>query len=188
MTEFEKMLIYNCSPTLLGLKASSLFSCSKEKQLYEQLNRYNKILNPFNIYFKILYEYKNRVHILFYHRKKLLNYLQNKKVSEFLEKFGYPKNNGQEKYIENILLFLKQRTKNFNEFPHEIGFFLDYPVDDVIEYINQNGKNFKLCGYWKVYTNEEEAKRKFICYKKCRDFICKKVTTGTSILNIIGVN
>ena len=52
--EFEKLLILHCSPTLLGLKQASLFSCPavKEEEFTPLLGRYNILLNPKDIYFK----------------------------------------------------------------------------------------------------------------------------------------
>ena len=43
------------------------------------------------------------------------------------------------------------------EFPHEIGYFLGYPCDDVYEFIAQRGENYKVFGAWKVYANVEQA-------------------------------
>ncbi len=33
------------------------------------------------------------------------------------------------------------------EFPHEIGYFLGYPYDDVHEFIVQHGENYKVFGH-----------------------------------------
>ena len=46
-------------------------------------------------------------------------------------------------------------------FPHEIGVILGYPLEDVKGYMENGGQKCLLNGYWKVYNNPEEAKRKF---------------------------
>ena len=53
------------------------------------------------------------------------------------------------------------------EFPHEIGYFLGYPYDDVYEFIAQHGENYKIFGAWKVYTNVEQALATFDAYRAC---------------------
>ncbi len=53
------------------------------------------------------------------------------------------------------------------EFPHEIGYFLGYPYDDVHEFIAQHGENYKVFGAWKVYTNVEQALTTFDSYRAC---------------------
>lgn len=53
------------------------------------------------------------------------------------------------------------------DFPHEIGYFLGYPYDDVYEFIAQRGENYKVFGAWKVYTNVEQALATFDAYRAC---------------------
>ena len=49
-----------------------------------------------------------------------------------------------------------QKRLNTKNFPHEIGVFLGYPLDDVIGFIEH--KPYYLVGDWKVYQNVNEAK------------------------------
>ena len=37
------------------------------------------------------------------------------------------------------------------DFPHEIGVFLGYPLEDVVGFIRHRGKCFTCCGCWKSY-------------------------------------
>ena len=53
------------------------------------------------------------------------------------------------------------------DFPHEIGIFLGYPLEDVIGFIENKGKNPKCSGCWKVYCNPQEAEKMFCKIKKC---------------------
>ena len=45
---------------------------------------------------------------------------------------------------------MKQYASGEQGFPHEIGVFLGYPVEDVEGYMQNDGKNFLLVGYWKM--------------------------------------
>jgi hypothetical protein len=53
-------------------------------------------------------------------------------------------------------------------FPHEVGLFLGYPAEDVLGFVEHKGRNYKLCGYWKVYGDVEQAKSCFRQYDTCR--------------------
>ncbi len=92
--------------------------------------------------------------------------LFNKDVLNFLNKYGYPvDSNNLMDYID----FLEKRIISNEEFPHEIGIFLGYPLEDVIGFIEN--KECKLSGYWKVYHDDLKAREVFEKYKKC----CNKV-------------
>ena len=67
------------------------------------------------------------------------------------------------------------------EFPHEIGVFLGYPLADVIGFIQNRGKNFTACGYWKVYTDPTAAQAEFDRYKKCERIYARCYYNGTPI-------
>lgn len=184
MGSFENLLIAHCAPTLLGIKQANLFSCpieNKQEFLYE-LDKYNLLLNPKDIYFKVLYTCKSRLFIITYRKQPMLTYLKTGKVEHFLKSIGYPLSS-----LENALNFLGSRITGCDEFPHEIGFFLGYPTDDVFEFIKHKGLNFKFCGYWKVYSNEDEAKRLFSQYRKCIAYLAEKAQTGIPLAALLGV-
>jgi hypothetical protein len=53
------------------------------------------------------------------------------------------------------------------KFPHEIGVFLGYPLQDVKGFIENNGRNSKYTGLWKVYGDKAASIRMFEKYRKC---------------------
>jgi hypothetical protein len=73
---------------------------------------------------------------------------------------------------------LKKKFETYRQFPHEIGLFLGYPVDDVLGFVKNKGQNYKFCGYWKVYGNVEKAKNNFYCYELCREYMRIRLQTG----------
>ena len=189
MNLFENMLILYCAPTLLGVKQSNLFSCSIEQKedLLNEISIYNNFLNQKDIYFKLLYEYKDRVFILVYRKTKMFSYITDRKVSYFLNKEGYTVSKNINN-IDNILEYLGKRIVNSEDFPHEIGFFLGYPKQDVFKYIENSGKNYKFYGYWKVYEDEKRAKKIFWQYNKCKEVMERKSKFGLTVLNVLGIN
>ena len=78
----------------------------------------------------------------------------------------------------------KRRLFENRSFPHEIGLFLGYPLDDVIGFIRNEGRNCKYTGFWKVYCNEEEAARIFEKFRKCRDVYMRLWQQGKSVLQL----
>lgn len=52
-------------------------------------------------------------------------------------------------------------------FPHEVGFFLGYPYEDVMGFIEHNGQDYLCCGCWKVYSDQQAAEAAFEQYKRC---------------------
>lgn len=189
MSSLENMLILHCAPTLLGIKQANLFSCPIEdsEELLNEINTYNNLLNLKDIYFKVLYTCKSRIFILVYRKTKMFSYITHRKVAYFLKSEGYniPKVIDD---IDNTLNFLGKRITGCEEFPHEIGFFLGYPKEDVFEYIKNSGRNYKFCGYWKVYGDEKKAQKTFWQYRKCKEVMENKRNSGTSVLNLLGVS
>ena len=122
MREFDEMLINFCAPTLFGVKQANLFSCS-ERDAFEYVKKYNMFLNQKDIYFRVLYQCKNRYFIIVYRSKALKRYFQNRTVTNYLTSLGYPAFYEQENNLEMLLDCLSKRTSCHKDFPHEIGFF-----------------------------------------------------------------
>ena len=93
-----------------------------------------------------------------------------------LRKYGY-----QDTDPHHAISHLIERLEENGTFPHEIGLFLGYPLDDVIGFIVNKGKNCHCIGCWKVYCNKEEAERTFCKYKKCTDVYNRLWRNGRSI-------
>lgn len=68
-----------------------------------------------------------------------------------------------------------------SEFPHEIGFFLGYPHEDVIGFIENHGQNYLEVGPWKVYANQSQARRTFACYRRCARIYARAYRNGRSL-------
>ena len=121
---------------------------------------------------------KNDPHIIEYPESKL--YLLDIVYNQMdLKKYGY-----ESTEVEYALDRLKSRIGENNEFPHEIGIFLDYPLGDVIGFITNEGRNFKCVGCWKVYCDECACRKTFAKYKKCRDVYVRLWQQGRSVLQL----
>lgn len=68
---------------------------------------------------------------------------------------------------------LVRRLNRGEDFPHEIGLFLGYPAEDVSGFIRHGARCAKCVGTWKVYGDEESARKKFALYQKCTRLYCE---------------
>ena len=99
---------------------------------------------------------------------------------EFLRKEGYRLTG-----IEGMLEQLSQRLCLEADYPHEIGVFLGYPLEDVVGFIENRGWNYTCCGYWKVYGDAEAAKRCFARYKACTEKLRSMYDQGIPLMGMI---
>ena len=87
---------------------------------------------------------------------------------------------GEEPEEENVARLLRRLTA-CPCFPHEIGLFLGYPLEDVRGFMENCGRNYRLCGCWKVYGDPEAALRCFARYRKCARLYLQRYTEGHSL-------
>ena len=76
---------------------------------------------------------------------------------------------------------LRQRLAMDGTFPHEIGLFLSYPLEDVEGFVENRGRNCKCTGCWKVYGDEQQAQRQFSRYRKCQEVYLRLWQGGRSV-------
>lgn len=174
----EKGLIEHCAPTLAGIKSASLFSYfyNEKKTAIRELEEINILLNNKGVYVEALQWRKDAVLVYVYRASHLQKELQQPGVRELLAQYGYE--NGD---IDSCLAHLKKRLRQQSGFPHEIGAFLGYPLEDVKGFIENAGANCKCYGLWKVYSNEGEAIRLFNKLKKCTNVYLRVFAEGRSL-------
>lgn len=187
MSDFEMQMLYHGAPTLYGIKQANLFSLPLPclQNLKDEVGDYQKQLAKKEISLQYLYCCEKRVFFLVYRKEKLLEYFSNPKIKAFLIKTGYPLTVNEESSLVDTLAYLRRRIQKCNEFPHEIGFFLGYPPEDVFAFIHEKGQNYKLCGYWKVYGDEKTAVATFQEYTDCRKKLLNQASKGIPILSLL---
>ncbi|WP_101697375.1 DUF3793 family protein [Clostridium minihomine] len=178
---FERYLIEYCSSTLAGLKTASLFSYTgnDREMVSEYIEVWNQHLNSRGVYLELLHCSSSRALIYVYRASALEMDLSRPEAVCFLTQYGYLPG-----HLQDCIEHLKTRISLTNSFPHEIGLFLGYPLEDVAEFIRNQGRNCKCCGIWKVYHNEPEAKKIFAKIDKCREIYTKLFCGGRSVLQL----
>lgn len=174
----EKLLIEHCSPTLASLKAANLFTCKyeKENELLEGIAYWNEQMSKKGIRIFILRKKEKKALIYVCRISELDRTFKDEETMRFLIRYGY-KNINTDNAIEELTI----RCNKNEEFPHEIGIFLGYPLEDVTGFINNTGKNFRYAGIWKVYGDQNEAEKRFYKYKKCTEIYMRLWNNGRSL-------
>lgn len=180
---FEKALVFHASPTLSGLKPANLLSLSKEDfpNLPELISEYTALLTGKGIAFSVLCDCNRRWLLLVFRSQMLRAQLSRPSVRTFLAEEGYPDSNN----VQTMLSHLRQRLISQNNFPHEIGIFLGYPLADVLGFRKYKGECCKLCGYWKVYGDAEQAKQCFDRFDRCRSVLFSHLLAGTALNDLV---
>lgn len=178
MKSLQVQLILQCAPFLKGIKIACILNITEEnsRELYE-------ILEGTEIKFKILTRNHGKCLVFLYRRESFSRYLKRTDVREFLGSCGY-----EDMEPEKMLERLSKRVCQYSDgeicFPHEIGAFLDYPIDDVKCFIEKDGKDSLFSGYWKVYNNPGRAKMIFWAYDKAKTSAVNEYLIGKSIRDI----
>ncbi len=177
----ERCLVEFCSTTLASLKSASLFNASFDSKevAEEQIARWNECFEHKGIRLLLLRFHGTRALIYVYRTSHLEAILQDSEIREFLARYGYEYSD-----IEYALTRLRERISKSDDFPHEIGIFLGYPLGDVAAFIDNGGRNFKCAGCWKVYCDEMTCRRKFAQFKKCQRIYMRLWQEGRSVLQL----
>lgn len=180
MSETEYLLGTHCGITFAGIKAASLFGMKRRCEAC--LGRYEEYFSRRGFGFLPMKTDEERILLYVYNRRQLEEILFEPSNRRFLEEEGYRYGK-----VEEALDILKQRMQS-GEFPHEIGIFLHYPLEDVKGFIAHPNDGVKLVGCWKVYEGEERKKRLFETYKKCTQRIREKLMDGVRLEDIFCKN
>lgn len=181
MRNLEEEFIRHCAPTLASLKPANLFASryESEAELTEMIAYWNVKLGEKGIWIKALRKTKGRALIYVCRRQALEARIREPETAEFLKDYGY----GDGEFSESIA-HLEKRLAEEEEFPHEIGVFLGYPLEDVRGFIENVGQNFVCLGFWKAYGDRETAEKTFQKYRRCTEIYTRLWENGRSILKL----
>ncbi len=177
----QHLIAFHCAPVLSGIKISNLVVTCESG--YKDACR---ILGETKIEMYVLSRLKGKMVLLLFDREKLSEYLAEPKCREFLSKMG------QYEQITDVDMCLKRLALKYSEyargkapFPHELGIVLGYPVEDVIGFMANEGQNYILSGYWKVYHKADKAKAIFRAYDDCTEAMMRALISGESLCDAV---
>ena len=170
----EELIVRHCAPTLANLKTGSLFVCpiTDKPSFFSSLRSLNELLVPKGLRALPLRIREHSALIYLYRPSRLKKDLEDPAAIKILQEHGYS-------CYGKCLPKLMERVRASEEFPHEIGLFLGYPPEDVQGFLDH--RPCKCTGCWKVYGDENKAKKTFDLYKKCERVYCQQLAHGTDI-------
>jgi len=164
-----------CAPLLTGIKVSNLLQIRSE-----QMEEVFRMFEGTQISCHVLSQKECKTAILLYRRNRLIRYLSQEDVRKLMEEFGYSET-VLEQILEKLSVHYQAYVDGNADFPHEIGLFLGYPPEDVWGFIEKKAEDCKLVGCWKVYGDEEEARRRFRKFDKCTAVYSKLFADGRTV-------
>ena len=175
---FQRALAEYAAPTLCGSKCGSLLCISDRTcSVTENVVEFNRAFKTLGLRIRLMCRCRDRVRLYVYRPGELEKRLALPEVQSLLADFGYSSGMDAGKCLSR----LSMRIACEDGFPHEIGVFLGYPARDVAGFIENGGRNFKLCGLWKVYGDTLDALRLFDEYAKCREYLCNRLGEGCDL-------
>ncbi len=169
----------NCAP-LIKNKA---FACIISVDLKMLAGLYKMIIKA-GIKYLCFGMIGDKVILYLYRQKPLKEHLATAEIREFLAGYGYGD-------PEADLRVLSEKMRGYISgslsYPHEIGVFFGYPLEDVKDFIGKRGEGCLYCGYWKVYHNLPDALKVFEDYDKCRDMVAEELLVAGKTLCDIAV-
>ena len=175
----EMRIAYQCAPLLAGLKPSNLLMLRSRELVCVQ-----HLLKKAGISYFIVAQEKEKAAVLLYNKKQLEKYMEQECVAEGLCRMGY-----EDLSLGRVLYVFRDHYEAFlrgeGDFPHEMGFLLGYPVEDVEGFIRNGGENSLYTGDWKVYDNLTEKLQLFSKFEVARESLLGMVSAGTGIVEIM---
>lgn len=181
LENIETQLTLQCAPLITGLKVSNLLIISKGNE--EVVKR---ILNRTGISYYRLIQTRTKTTFLLFRRNELEEFLSDENVRNVLMKAGY-KSLQIDKILRTFSLRYEAYIQGDKSFPHEMGLLLGYPVEDVVGFVENNGKNFLYSGYWKVYENQKAKVKLFDKFKVAEETLIHLLSNGLSMSDIIDI-
>lgn len=171
-------LVMQCAPFLKGMRTASMLSVEKDwvKELYG-------LIRATDISCRILAVKKERCLALFYRKRELQQMLAAQKVRSFLGDYGYADMEA-ERAIARLSVRMNRYLEGETAFPHEMGVFLGYPLEDVKAFIQNDGRGSLFTGYWKVYHDPARARLVFSAFDRARDSAVNEFLAGKDISEI----
>ena len=172
---FEKMLLHFAAPALCGIKSANLLSAQSSAVDYSCLASWNRLLAVSGR------RSSGRLLIFIYDEGRLSELLEGRRERAYLLSKGYPLALG----LHAVLGELFRRLASGDDFPHEVGLFLGYPLGDVVAFERDRGRSSSYCGMWQVYGDVPRAVAQMERYRSCSERCCIAYDRGLGIADIV---
>jgi len=181
-------LANSCMPVLMKIKTAGFINFKKayitDMQIFIWL--LEEELQIFHCQYDFIYEDEKYIYVFIYNLEPLKAVVGELCHHPILLNNGY---SPLDLTLDNYIKIFKYRYMDYAihkvTFPHELGIFLGYPIHDVEGYINNNGENYLLNGYWKVYDKAADAVKTFHIYQCYRNKAVELILSGKALSEIL---
>ncbi|MDO5520231.1 MAG: DUF3793 family protein [bacterium] len=181
LKDIRIQMALQCAPLITGIKISNLLIIQNGN-----VDQVKKILKDSKISYYVLLTREKKTTFLLYKLDQLISYLSDKRVNSLLRRLGYHKFD-----LDYMFEIFKERYADYMDggksFPHEMGLFLGYPVEDVEGFIENEGRNYLYTGYWKVYKDITKKVKLFEKFEIAKETLIQMVAYGLSIEDVIDI-
>lgn len=179
LNELDTQIALQCAPVLCQIKISNLLIIENPKNKEIQYLFQNSIFHP-----RMIFSADKKSYYFLYIKEWWEAYLHATVVQEGLKRFGYGTME-VEQMIQSIAIRYRAYIEQQEPFPHEIGIFLGYPLEDVFQFAQNGGKNYQYLGYWKGYSDLEYCKEETIRYQKAKEILLRYLVRGGNLWQLV---
>ena len=149
---YIKRILEMLGAVILGSKPAEIINVPGSKE--DKKIKLSKIeaffSNCSRITYRIITTHDGGKRVLFINEKSMEKVLVNKRCINFLKFVGYPADYELNDYMDELVFRLQSE-----EFPHEIGVFLGYPLKDVLGFMGYGKNELVEVKNWRIYGDKE---------------------------------
>ena len=149
---YIKRILEMLGAVILGSKPAEIINVpgSKEDKKIKLSQIEAFFSNCSRITYRIITTHDGGKRVLFINEKSMEKVLVNKRCINFLKIVGYQADYELNDYMDELVFRLQSE-----EFPHEIGVFLGYPLKDVLGFMGYGKNELVEVKNWRIYGDKE---------------------------------
>ena len=149
---YIKRILEMLGAVILGSKPAEIINVpgSKEDKKIKLSQIEAFFSNCSRITYRIITTHDGGKRVLFINEKSMEKVLVNKRCINFLKFVGYTSDYEFNDYMDELVFRLQSE-----EFPHEIGVFLGYPLKDVLGFMGYGKNELVEVKNWRIYGDKE---------------------------------
>ena len=149
---YIKRILEMLGAVILGSKPAEIINVpgSKEDKKIKLSQIEAFFSNCSRITYRIITTHDGGKRVLFINEKSMEKVLVNKRCINFLKFVGYSSDYELNDYMNELVFRLQSE-----EFPHEIGVFLGYPLKDVLGFMGYGKNELVEVKNWRIYGDKE---------------------------------
>jgi len=151
---YIKRILEMIGAVILGSKPAEIINVpgsSEEKKV--KLDQIESFFSHCSrVTYRIITTHDGGKRVLFINEESMVKVLSNKRCINFLKFVGYSSEYRLNDYMDELVFRLQSE-----EFPHEIGIFLGYPLKDVLGFMGYGKNELVEIRNWRIYGDQKAS-------------------------------